>query len=102
MFKVTKPKGNNANITVENVETRASVVIGRLSLDIVNILERAGYKLDNYTDEMSIEIDTETKDLLLALTMKMHRPIRDQRKKPTKEKKIGVEVDAFDLIFGQV
>jgi hypothetical protein len=104
MYRVIKPSGNNANITVENIETSSSVVIGRLSLEIVNILETAGYKIDNYTEEMSIEIDTETKDKLVALTMKMKRPIRDQRKKTTKEetKKLDADVDAFDLIFGKV
>ena len=39
---------------------------------------------------------------LTSMTMKMKKPVRDQSKK-SKDKlkgKIGVEVDAFDLIYG--
>jgi hypothetical protein len=104
MYKVSKPRGYYANITVQNTETRASVVIGRLNSEIKDILEMAGHKIHDDTDEISIEINPETKDILLASTMKIHRPVRDQRKKTTKEetKKLDADVDVFDLIFGKV
>ena len=74
MYKVLKSAGNG-NVVVENTDTKASVVIGKLTLDIVSAIKEGGYEVK--------------------------KPIRDQSKK-SKDKlkgKIGVEVDAFDLIF---
>ena len=39
MYKILKDKGNNMNIVLENTETKASIVIGRLTIDILSILE---------------------------------------------------------------
>ena len=102
MYKVFKPKGTGANVSVENMDTMASVIIGRLSLDIVDTIKEGGYEVPDYSEEWSIEVNNECAKALASMAMKMKKPIRDQSKK-AKDKpkgKIGVEVDAFDLIYG--
>lgn len=107
MYKVTKPKGFNANVSVENTDTKSSIIIGRLSIDIVNILEKEGIKLpDSYAEEWDFEVEKEVTTMLTGLAMKMKKPVRDQSKKPKdlypNVKTTSPSVDAFDLIFGQV
>ena len=46
MYKVLKEKGNNQNVTVRNVETKGEVIIGRISIEIMNKLEEAGIKVN--------------------------------------------------------
>lgn len=105
MYRVIKPAGYDVNISVENTETLASVVIGRINLNIVDVLIGAGFTEDkiNAHLEWNLEIDKDTARKLTTMAMSMKKPIRDQRKKPTEDKptgKVGVEVDAFDLIYG--
>ena len=105
MYRVIKPAGYDTNISVENTETLASVVIGRVNLKIMEILRNVGFAEDeiNTSLEWNLEIDKATARELTTTAMSMKKPIRDQRKKPTEDKptgKVGVEVDAFDLIYG--
>ena len=101
MYRVLKEKGHNTNVVVENTDTKANVIVGKLSMEILNVLEKAGHKIENYTEEMNIEVDADTAKTLSSMAMKMKKPIRDQSKKTkdTIKPKAG-EVDAFDLIFG--
>ena len=109
MYRVVKERGNNVNVFVENTETKKSLNIGRLSMDILKILEDAGYKFGtapgetNLKDAWQLPISGERKDQLAKLAMRMSKPIRDQRKKPASEQAAttpdGVP-DLFDLIFG--
>lgn len=105
MYKVIKPVSCEANVSVENTETLASVVIGRLNLKIMEVLRGAGFTEDEINThlEWNLEIDKDTAMELTAMALSMKKPVRDQRKKPTEDKptgKVGVEVDAFDLIYG--
>ncbi len=106
MYRVIKPTGYGANVSVENMETHASVMIGGTTRNVMDILREVGFTEDeiNTSLEWNLEIDQDTAKKLVALTMKMKKPIRDQRKKPTEDKpttgKVGVDIDAFDLIYG--
>ena len=40
MYRINKDKGNNQNITLTNVETKASVIIGKLTMAIMRVLEK--------------------------------------------------------------
>ena len=40
MYRINKDKGNNQNITLTNVETKTSVIIGKLTMAIMGILEK--------------------------------------------------------------
>lgn len=105
MYKVIKPVSCEANVSVENTETLASVVIGRLNLKIMEVLRGAGFTEDeiNTSLEWNLEIDKDTAMELTAMALSMKKPVRDQRKKPAEDKptgKVGVDIDAFDLIYG--
>lgn len=100
MYRVYKRTGNGV-VAVENTETHAHLVIGRVSLEIVNILMEAGYyDLPLIGEEWDIEISSECAKALSLLAMKMKKPIRDQRKKKPEEIKPSADVDIFDLIYG--
>ena len=45
MYVVEKERGNNSNITLINQDTKASVIIGKMTMEILDILEEEGYKL---------------------------------------------------------
>ena len=107
MYRVIKEKGNNVNVFVENTEDKRSLNIGRLSMEMIKILEEAGFTFgtgDGETamkDEWTMEVDTDTKDKLARLTMKIHKPVRDQSKKREQKSAAPDAVpDLFDLIFG--
>lgn len=110
MYKLFKPKGYNTNVSVENTETSASIIIGRLSMEVLNILEKTGHKLENYTEEINLDISETAAKELSSLALKMKRPTRKRvETKPVKheepkEEEIEVDAttDAFDLIFGKI
>ena len=105
MYKLYKPKGNNSNITIENTDTKASVNIGRLSMEAIRILEADGFKFNDdteeslkYKDEWSFKIKDTTATTLAKLSLPMHKPVRDQRKKS--EQKDNKNIDAMDVLLG--
>lgn len=109
MCRVLKEKGNNSNIIVEAEDGKASVSIGRVTIEILGILEKAGYTTEaetlNLRDEWNLEVEDTIGKELAALAMRMKKPVRDQRKTKseqtvsnTKDKK--QPVDVFNLIFG--
>ena len=106
MYRVLKTKGNNANVVVENTSTKASVIIGRLSYDIINLLNDKGYKTGTedglkLTDEWDFEVDNDTAHELTQKAMRMRRPIRNQNEKPKDLfKKNNKNIDAMDVLLG--
>lgn len=107
MYKILKDKGNNMNIVLENTETKASVVIGKLSMDILSILElKEGVHIGDseeihLKDKWDIAIGDETAKELSAKALRMSKPIRDQRKvKKEEPKKNNKEIDAMDVLLG--
>lgn len=99
MYRVYKRTGNGV-VAVENTETHAYLVIGRVDPEIVHVLTEAGYDLPPFGEEWDMEISSECAKALSLLTMKMKKPIRDQRKKKPEEQKPSADVDIFDLIYG--
>ena len=107
MYKILKEKGNNMNIVLENTETKASIVIGRLTMDIISILEsKEGVHFGDskgelqLKDKWDITIKDETAKELSAKAMQMSKPIRDQRKVKEEPKKSNKEIDALDVLLG--
>lgn len=102
MYKVLKEKGNNSNVILENVETKASIIIGRLTMDILHILEKAGHKIGedgiNFKDQWELSVNEEIGKELASKAMTMSKPIRDQRK--VKPKKDNKTIDAMDVLLG--
>ena len=99
MYKLLKDKGTGANVIIENTSTKTSVIIGKLNTKIIEILKDAEYKV-NIIEEWNIEINNETaKSLVINTTMKIKKPIRDQRKKNIKKQE-NKKIDAMDVLLG--
>ena len=103
MYKIFKDEGLHSNVALENTETKARLDIGRISISMLDILSKAGYKEEDNTlklvDKWELPIDKEYADEMSKLTMRMKKPIRDQRKKATKKEE-NKKIDAMDVLLG--
>ena len=110
MYKVLKEKGNNSSVTLENTETKANVIIGRLTMDILTILEEephisfGEHGTLSLKEKWEIEVSDETAKKLSSKAFRMSKPVRDQRKtkeeQPDQLKKSNKEIDAMDVLLG--
>ena len=107
MYKLLKEKGNNLNVILENIDTRAQLNLGRLTIDILTLLEtKEGMTFGEggttqLKDAWDFTIKDETAKELSAKAMRMSKPIRDQRKhKEEQPKKSNKEIDAMDVLLG--
>lgn len=107
MYKLVKEYGNNLNVILENTETKAQLNLGRLTIDILTLLEtKEGMTFGEggttqLKDEWNFSISEETATELSAKAMRMSKPIRDQRKhKEEQPKKNNKEIDAMDVLLG--
>ena len=120
MYRINKDKGNNQNITLTNVETKASVIIGKLTMGIMGVLEKE-VEFDEtkehtikLKDKWDFTISDEAGKELAKMASPIKRPVRtkttsrpstaeSEQTQPIQRKttKSGREVvDVFDLIFG--
>ena len=121
MYRISKDKGNNQSITLTNVEARASVALGTLTMDIMGVLEKevefdetkeGAIKLK---DEWDFTVSDEAGKELAKMASPIKRPVRSKttpssittsEQEPDqlnqrKTTKSGREVvDVFNLIFG--
>lgn len=107
MYRLLKEKGNNLNVILENIDTRAQLNLGRLTIDVLTLLEtKEGMTFGEggttqLKDEWNFSISEETATELSAKAMRMSKPIRDQRKhKEEQPKKNNKEIDAMDVLLG--
>ena len=106
MYRLLKEKSNNLNVILENIDTKAQLNLGRLTVDILALLERGEgmtFGEDGTTqlkDEWNFNISEETAKELSAKAMRMSKPIRDQRKHKEEPKKSNKEIDALDVLLG--
>ena len=115
MYRINKDKGNNQNITLTNVETKASVIIGKLTMAIMGVLEKevefdeAKEDTIKLKDKWDFTISDEAGKELAKMASPIKRPVRakttsqsaSSEQPQRKTTKSGREVvDVFDLIFG--
>ena len=115
MYRINKDKGNNQNITLTNVETKASVIIGKLTMAIMGVLEKEVEFDESKEDTIKLKdkwdftISDEAGKKLAKMTSPIKRPVRTKTTSQStssgqiqrKTTKSGREVvDVFDLIFG--
>lgn len=107
MYRLLKEKGNNLNVILENIDTRAQLNLGRLTIDVLTLLEtKEGMTFGEggttqLKDDWNFSISEETATELSAKAMRMSKPIRDQRKhKEEQPKKNNKEIDAMDVLLG--
>ena len=106
MYKLLKEYGNNLNVILENTETHAQLNLGRLTIDILTLLEtKEGLTFGDggecqLKDGWDFTIKDETAKELSEKAMRMSKPIRDQRKHKDEPKKSNKEIDAMDVLLG--
>lgn len=97
-YKITKEAGVK-NVIVERSD-KVSIMIGKLTLDIYEKLKADGYDVADYTLEWNFEIREDTaKELVAMTTMRMKKPIRNQRKVDTRKEE-NKKIDAMDVLLG--
>lgn len=101
MYLVSKEAGNNSNITLINQDTKASVIIGRMTMDILSILEETGqvFTKGDLKSKWEFEVPEETGRKLASKAFIMKKPVRDQSKK-SEQKKANKTIDAMDVLLG--
>lgn len=108
-YRLLKEKGHSKTITLENTETHASLIIGRVTPSLLGILKEheditVGRDVGelNVNDAWDFMIKDDTSKQLSRLAMRMDKPIRDQSNKAkaetTKEK--NKKIDAMDVLLG--
>ena len=106
MYRLLKEKGHNICVVLENTETHAQLNLGKLTIDMLSLLEReedltfGEVGAIQFKDEWDIPIKDETAKELSAKAMRMSKPIRDQRKVKDEPKKSNKEIDALDVLLG--
>lgn len=115
MYKILKEKGNNANVTLVNMETSASLIIGKITMGVLKTLEHDGYSFDgekagmtsiSIRDKWDMSISDDTAKILGATAMKMSRPKRESKKADSEQeakdlfKKPNNKIDAMDVLLG--
>lgn len=106
MYKLVKEYGNNLTVILENTETKAQLNLGKLTIDILTLLEaKEGLTFGEggefqLKDSWDFTIKDETAKELSAKAMRMSKPIRDQRKVKDDKKKLNKEIDALDVLLG--
>lgn len=107
MYILIKDKGNNSNVAIQNTDTKAEVIIGRLSMTIVDILNKAGHSINTgdeaslkYKDAWHITISEDTKNELQRLAMRMMKPKRAKVQTETQKQVENKHIDAMDVLLG--
>lgn len=110
MYKIVKDKGYKQNVILQNTDTKSSLIVGPLNMDILSILRKDGYKFNEgegtlmFTDAWELEISSEVKEELSGKAMRMKKPIRNQsdNKEKSKDlfKKPNKKIDAMDVLLG--
>lgn len=91
-------------LSVFNTDTSSNTVIGKLSIEILELLESEGFKFNkdkddtdgiNLSDKWKLKISDELANKLADKAFKIAKPIRHQSKKSKTQK-----IDAYDVLFG--
>lgn len=91
-------------LSVFNTDTSSSTVIGKLSIEILELLESEGFEFNkdkddtegiNLSDKWELKISDELANKLADKAFKIAKPIRHQSKKLKTQK-----IDAYDVLFG--
>lgn len=113
MYKLLKEKGTNKNVTLVNTETNASLIIGKLSIEILDILKEDGHSFGSEKDDTrlvdawALDISDDVAKTLSHIALRMKKPIRNkvditQEDEQVKDlfKKPNKDIDAMDVLLG--
>ena len=110
-YLITKPAGSSSIITLTNKDTGKSIILGRITMPILDILkEHAGLSRETglkFVDEWNIVTTEEVGKLLARTAMVRHKTPKAKEDKPKEEviasqpsEQKKAPVDLFDLIYG--
>ena len=98
MYRIIKDKGYDKPVTVENTSTKATIIVGRMSISMLQILEEAGKPVTGAQfEKWDLEVNKETADKLVKLAMPMKKPIRTKKEIAKTRNK---DIDAMDVLLG--
>ena len=112
MYKLIKEKHYRRPVAVINTDTNKQIILGNPTYDLIFQLKGKGIseELLDPTKEWDITISKELATELAGTTLKMRKPIRDQRKKSeqdntqanAEETKLEKhrKIDAYDVLLG--
>lgn len=117
MYKLLKEAGSyTSNVTLTNTDTGNTIILGRLSTTILDLIKKEGYTLDSEApehlsmrDRWELNISKEVAEELMKTAMPMRRPPKRPKKEkviiPGREPKAPVEetkeeVNALDVLLG--
>lgn len=106
MYRLMKENGNNSNILIENEDTHAQINLGRLSMDILSILEVeedisfGEDGLVTLTEKWDLMIKPSTVEILSKKAMRMSPPKMKKQTEEQKRKELNKSVDAMDVLLG--
>lgn len=103
-YRILKAKPYKSIIMIENTNTNATMMIGQISIKMLNILEKAGYSVTDDTlnlyGEWSFEINENTAKELAALSTAMEKPTRKPKTEQSNNKYLNKHIDATDVLLG--
>lgn len=102
MYIVTKRIGTDSPVSIENTDTKVSIVIGTMYNKpmIKTILADYIPDIESYESRNNawhIEVNKETAEALAKLTIPMKKPIRNQKKQQPTNTEIP---NALDIMLG--
>lgn len=105
MYKVTKTIGHAKPVAVINTDTMANVIIGAVTMPMLDILKDAGLSTEAGTLDLynawDFEVEHDVATQLVKLSLPTSKPIKRKTDdyKPAK-KKSNKHIDAMDVLLG--
>ena len=106
MYRVSKDRGAYENVFLQNTDTMSEINLGRITPELLSILEEDGYKFSSTEDgrpgvielknPWALEISEAVKDKLRVLE---RRKVKTEQKQVNTEQKKEI-VDVLDIIYG--
>ena len=106
MYRLMKENGNNSNILIENENTHAQINLGRLSMDILSVLEAEEDMsfgedgLVTLTEKWDLMLKPSTVEILSKKAMRMSKLKMKKQTEEQRRKELNKSVDAMDVLLG--
>lgn len=100
MYRLIKNKGGRANIIVENTETKANVIIGVVTYDMLATLHEKGIDV-GVLEDWNFPIGKELAQELCCKALILKKPVRTKAETQNTIKTDAPTVDAVDVLFGR-
>ena len=106
MYRLMKDNGNNSNILIENENTHAQINLGRLSMDILSVLEAEEDMsfgedgLVTLTEKWDLMLKPSTVEILSKKAMRMSKLKMKKQTEEQRRKELNKSVDAMDVLLG--